>query len=142
VTPLGATGLPLVRYRTGDVGFMMTERCDCGRYTPRLGPILGRKAQMLKCKGTSIYPQVIFNVLMSIPQIAEYYVVAGGEDLSDTVEVFVAFNTPGGDLRIVEESLQAKCRLKIPVREVPLNEARELVFGINRKPQHFFDRRK
>ncbi|OQA85820.1 MAG: Phenylacetate-coenzyme A ligase [Lentisphaerae bacterium ADurb.Bin242] len=142
VTPMRATAMPLIRYRTGDVGFMMTERCACGRYTPRLGPILGRKAQMLKCKGTSIYPQVIFNVLMSIPQVAEYYVVAGGEDLSDTVEVFVAFNTPGGDLRIIEESLQAKCRLNIPVREVPLNEARELVFGINRKPQHFFDRRR
>lgn len=142
VTPLRVTGQPLIRYRTGDIGFMMTERCACGRHTPRLGPILGRKSQMLKCKGTSIYPQVIFNVLMSIPQVAEYYVVAGGEDLSDTVEVFAAFNRPGGDLRIIEEALQAKCRLKIPVREVPLNEARELVFGINRKPQHFFDRRK
>ena len=64
VTPMRVTGMPLVRYRTGDMGFMMTERCACGRYTPRLGPILGRKAQMLKCKGTSLYPQVIFNALM------------------------------------------------------------------------------
>ena len=50
VTPLAIEGMPLVRFQTGDISFMMDESCACGRKSPRLGPILGRKKQMLKIK--------------------------------------------------------------------------------------------
>lgn len=50
-TPLGVTGMPLIRFRTGDIAALHTAPCSCGRNTPRLGPVVGRKSQMLKYRG-------------------------------------------------------------------------------------------
>lgn len=141
VTPFGMTGMPLVRYRTGDMSFMNVEPCPCGRFTPRIGPIIGRKKHLLKYKGTSIYPQVIFNTVTAIPGVENYYVVAEGSDLSDKITVYVSVN----DKKLTEEHIQKQvavtCRAKIPVKIVSQQEVAQMVFGKSRKPQHFFDLR-
>jgi len=142
VTPMRVTGMPLVRFRTGDISFLRSETCACGRCSPRLGPILGRRAQMLKCKGTTLYPRVLYSVLDVSPEIAEYYVVASGENLSDCVEAVVALKQPGAPLDGIAGRLRAKCRMNVPVREVPLEEARKQIFSVSRKPVRFIDRRK
>lgn len=56
ITTLGVEGMPLLRYKTGDVASGYTEACACGRNTLRLGPVLGRHQQMIKLKGTTLYP--------------------------------------------------------------------------------------
>ncbi len=66
LTPLGIEGMPLLRFRTGDVSFLVSEPCSCGRNTPRIGPILGRKQQMMKFRGTTLYPNMVFEVLDAI----------------------------------------------------------------------------
>ena len=71
VTPLGVEGMPLLRFRTGDVGYLATAPCACGRQTPRLSPILGRRAQMLKIRGTTFYPATAFEVLNDVTEIGE-----------------------------------------------------------------------
>ena len=142
VTPLRITGMPLIRFRTGDISFLTHEPCACGRFSPRLGPILGRRAQMLKCRGTTLYPRVLNSVLDISPEVAEYYVVATGEDLSDHVEVVVALREPGSSTEALAARLKAKCRLNIPVREVSLEEARRQIFSVSRKPVRFLDLRK
>ncbi len=62
ITTLGTEGTPLVRYKTGDLARLYTEVCACGRTTPRLGPIIGRKNQMIKYKGTTIFPNAIYEI--------------------------------------------------------------------------------
>ncbi|MCK5491915.1 MAG: AMP-binding protein, partial [Candidatus Omnitrophica bacterium] len=74
VTPLGIEGMPLVRYKTDDIGFLMNEPCKCGRNSMRLGPIVGRKNQMMKVKGTTLYPQAVYNALDSLNFVQEYYI--------------------------------------------------------------------
>ncbi len=142
VTPMRVTGMPLIRFRTGDISFLTHEPCACGRFSPRLGPILGRKAQMLKCRGTTLYPRVINSVLDIAPEVAEYYVVASGENLSDQVEVVVALKEPGSSTAALAERLKAKCRMNVPVREVTVEEARKQIFSVSRKPVRFIDLRK
>ena len=142
VTPMRISGMPLVRFRTGDISFLMREPCACGRYSPRLGPILGRRAQMLKCRGTTLYPRVLNSVLDVAPEVAEYYVVASGEDLSDQLEVVVALREPGRSTEALAARLKAKCRLNIPIREVSLEEARKQIFSVSRKPIRFLDLRR
>lgn len=115
ITPMQVTGMPLVRFRTGDISFMTDEPCRCGRFLPRLGPILGRKAQMLKIRGTTLYPQALFSVLDSSPEVLEYYIVATGHELSDRIEAFVALKEPHSSLEAVSERLKARCRLTVPV---------------------------
>ena len=42
VSTLSRTGMPLVRYRTGDVARMLVGPCACGSPLRRLGPVAGR----------------------------------------------------------------------------------------------------
>jgi len=63
VTPLGVAGMPLVRFRTGDMAYLIDKPCTCGRTTGRLSPVVGRKEQMLKYKGTSLFPNAILGAL-------------------------------------------------------------------------------
>jgi len=39
-TPLGVEGVPLVRYKTGDITFKVPGACACGRNSTRVGPFL------------------------------------------------------------------------------------------------------
>ncbi len=142
ITPFSITGMPLVRYRTGDVSFRIGGRCRCGRWSPRLGPILGRKSQLLKFRGTSIYPQVIFNTLSTISEIDNYYVVASGDNLSDRVTVVVSLKKPDFPLDEIQHRLQVTCRANLPVVSDGIREVNEKVFGTSRKPMHFFDERR
>lgn len=59
ITTLGVEGMPLLRFRTGDMSRKVTEKCKCGRNSYRLTPLVGRKNNMIKLKGTTIYPPAI-----------------------------------------------------------------------------------
>lgn len=72
VTTLGVEGMPLLRYKTGDICKVYYEKCKCGRTTTRLGPVLGRKKQMLKYKGTTVFPPAIFDILDMVKEIDLY----------------------------------------------------------------------
>ena len=63
VTTLGVEGMPLLRFRTGDIACKHVEQCRCGRWSYRLSPLLGRKNNMIKLKGTTLYPPAINDVL-------------------------------------------------------------------------------
>ena len=141
VTPLQVTGMPLIRFRTGDVSFQVPETdCACGRHTMRLGPILGRKAQMLKMRGTTLFPSAFFGVLDGIPEVAEYYMEVSGTALSDEVRIFAAV-TGGMSAEAVAERLYGRVRIHVPVELVDIAAARAKVFGKSRKPVRFFDLR-
>ncbi|KAK6021733.1 hypothetical protein OSTOST_12590, partial [Ostertagia ostertagi] len=63
ITTLGIEGMPLLRYRTGDMAILYAEPCSCGRHSKRLSHVTGRKQQMIKYKGTTLYPPAIFDML-------------------------------------------------------------------------------
>jgi len=91
VTTFFIEGMPLLRFRTGDMSFLINEPCRCGRFSPRLGPILGRKKQMIKYRGTTLYPQAVYSVLDGIPEVTEYYVTVSSDfELSDALKVYVS----------------------------------------------------
>lgn len=112
VTPLGIEGMPLVRFKTGDISFLIDSPCTCGRQSVRLGPILGRKKQMMKLKGTTVYPESIYAVLDTIPGVGEYFVTASSDyDLSDRVKVFVAVNDAACTGQMIMDRFQATLRV-------------------------------
>ncbi|ABK98539.1 phenylacetate--CoA ligase family protein [Pelobacter propionicus] len=143
VTPLGTQGMPLVRFRTGDLSFLMDEPCRCGRTSPRLGPILGRKQQMLKLRGTTIYPTSINAVLDAYPGISEYYVAASSDsNLSDRVEVFVSVGDPRCSAERIMDKLQAHLRVRPQVVIASEEQVKSRVYpGNARKMIRFVDTR-
>jgi len=143
VTPLGIEGTPLLRYRTGDIAQLHVEPCACGRETPRLGPILGRRAQMLKCRGTTLFPAAVTGVLQQIKGVQGYYLEVYSEyDLSDRLRVVVGCSDHL-DAAIVAEQIAAKTRVKPEVVLVkPAEIKAKTVQPEMRKPVTFFDYRK
>ena len=144
VTPLSIEGMPLLRFKTGDVSFLMDGPCGCGRFSPRLGPILGRKKQMIKYRGTTFYPQAIYSVLAELPGISEYYItLASDYDLSDQVKVCVSVRNSSCSAESIADELQARLRVRPEVVIESEEQVREQVYsGNSRKLVRLIDRRK
>jgi phenylacetate-CoA ligase len=144
LTPLQCEGMPLVRFKTGDKSFLIDKPCACGRITPRLGPILGRQSQMIKTKGTTVYPLSILSALDSIPEISDYCVIVTSEDqLSDHLTVHAAVSN-GHDCspEFIAEQLQCRLRVKTNVIIKPEAEiARDIYQPESRKANRLIDRR-
>ncbi|GAA4434998.1 phenylacetate--CoA ligase [Ravibacter arvi] len=144
VTTLGVEGMPLLRYKTGDLCHIHYERCS-GRNTPRLGPVVGRKQQMIKFKGTTLFPPAIYDVLDMLPEIELYQVeVRGNEFGNDEVTIFLsdAINNQV----FVEKLLSLfRSRLRVtPALEfIPAAALRDRVFlAEKRKPEKLVYRTK
>lgn len=88
ITTLGVKGMPLLRFKMGDICYHHTEPCACGRNTMRLSPVIGRKGQMIKYKGTTLYPPALFDILDSIPRVVNYVVEVYTNDLG-TDEILI-----------------------------------------------------
>jgi phenylacetate-CoA ligase len=71
-TAFTVEGMPLLRYKTGDICIQHTSTCTCGRTSTRLSPIVGRKKQMIKYKGTTLYPPALFDILNEMEDVLDY----------------------------------------------------------------------
>ncbi len=144
VTPLGVEGFPLLRFKTGDVARLHTQECECGWTTPRLGPVEGRLAQRLKYKGTTLYPETIFQVLQEIdPALASYVEVRASHDLSDEVKVVIGVPEPDHfDRQKISDLLQASLRV---IPEIIIQKKTDVIETMHRaggtKSKRFFDLR-
>jgi phenylacetate-CoA ligase len=74
-TTLQREGMPIIRYRTGDVACVYTGWCSCGRTHRRISRIKGRTDDMLIIKGVNFYPMQIEKVLMEIPEVGNNYLI-------------------------------------------------------------------
>lgn len=145
LTTLQVQGMPLLRYRTGDITFRITDQCKCGRNSVRIGPILGRKAQMIKYKGTKVYPRAIENAITGINGVNNYLIeVFTGDDFSDKIIVKVGCDRQTAKLKnTVCVNLEAFARVTPEVEFLPTGEVEMLRTGNgrHRKPRIFIDHR-
>ncbi|MFN8321874.1 MAG: AMP-binding protein [Chitinophagales bacterium] len=113
VTSLGVEGMPLLRYRTGDICCYYEEPCACGRNTIRLSPVVGRKNQMIKYKGTTIFPPSIYDALSAVPEVKDYVVEVTKNDLNtDEICIHIALS---GSLDVAESKIKASLQSKLRV---------------------------
>ena len=73
LTTLTKEAFPLIRYRTGDLTTLTTERCACGRTLARMGRVLGRTDDLLIIKGVKAYPSQIEAVLVALEGADPHY---------------------------------------------------------------------
>ncbi|HEY7631536.1 MAG TPA: phenylacetate--CoA ligase [Thermoleophilaceae bacterium] len=72
-TTLLKEAMPLLRYRSGDIGSLTFEPCACGRTTARIRGLRGRRDDMLIVRGVNIYPSNVEHLLLSVPEVAPHY---------------------------------------------------------------------
>ena len=72
-TTLTKEALPLIRYRTGDLGAITIEPCACGRTTARLIRLGGRRDDMMIIRGVNLYPSHIEQILLTVDGVGPHY---------------------------------------------------------------------
>ncbi|MCX6279731.1 MAG: AMP-binding protein [Bacteroidetes bacterium] len=144
ITTLGVEGMPLLRFKTGDICYHHTEPCKCGRNTIRLGPIFGRKNQMIKYKGTTLYPPALYDILDNIDYISNYIVEVYTNQIgTDEIRIRVSGKNIGE-----EKETDIKDHFRTKLRVAPLisfeheSALQKLQFPeTSRKPIKFIDNR-
>src|SRR5581483_9432146 len=69
-TTLLKEAMPMLRYRTGDIGSLTYEPCACGRTTARIRGLRGRRDDMITVRGVNLYPSNVEHLLMSVLVVA------------------------------------------------------------------------
>ncbi|HEY6143023.1 MAG TPA: AMP-binding protein [Flavobacterium sp.] len=144
-TTLGIEAMPLVRFKTGDIVQLHHEPCGCGRNTLRVGPVIGRKKQMIKYKGTTLYPPAMIDVLSHFDTIENYIIEISTNDLgTDEIVLKIAVKQESEDiLHKIKDHFRAKLRVTPKIEFTNKAILQKLVYNpMSRKPIHFFDNRK
>ncbi len=144
VTTLGVEGMPLIRFKTGDICKAHTEPCPCGRNTFRISPIIGRKQQMIKFKGTSLYPPALYDILNNVPYVKNFIIEVFTNDLgTDDIKINIgAINPPIDFDKELKDHFRAKLRVA-PSIELHNPDALAKIQNpeMSRKPITFIDKR-
>lgn len=145
ITTLGVEAMPLLRYRTGDLCYMSNEPCACGRKSPRISPIVGRKSHMVKLKGTTLYPPMIFEILNLREEIEDYVVEVSSNDLgTDNLTIHIAMKRESvADIQTIESYLHASLRVRPEIKIIDIVTLRSMQMSeTSRKVTKFMDKRK
>lgn len=123
ITSLWRESMPFLRYRTGDVAsYLKYEECRCGRTLPRISRVKGRTAQLIKVKGTKVFPIDVEGVVHSLPELSgEYQIVVDQSAILDALRVRVECNlgiSPSPELEMkirqeLERGTGAVCEVEI-----------------------------
>jgi phenylacetate-CoA ligase len=144
ITTLGVEGMPLLRYKTGDICLYNDEPCACGRTSLRLSPIIGRKKQMIKFKGTTLYPPALFDLLNEMEEVLDFVVEVYSNEVGlDEVllHLLPADHSEACDHRI-RAYLQARLRVSPHITYVSAEKIQKMHFPeSSRKIVKFVDRR-
>ena len=140
VTNLGRAGMPVIRYRVGDIVRLDESPCECGRtYARMAGGIIGRADDMVTVRGVNVFPSAIDAIVRQFQAISEYSseVVRSGE--LDALLVKIEVRDSGGEdvAAALGSHIQQQLSLRPVVQVVP--EGTLPRFEL--KASRFFDRR-
>jgi len=123
LTSLSKEAMPLIRYHTGDITYLLEGGCGCGRTSRKLHRFLGRADDMLIVRGICVFPSEIEDVLVSIPEIGNYFQVIidrprhGLDELTIQVELKdEAFTGELRDLASIRKKVEKKLKSVLQVR--------------------------
>ena len=144
ITTLGVEGMPLLRYKTGDICVYDDTPCACCRNSLRLSPVIKKKKQMLKYKGTTLYPPALFDILHEMENVIEYVAeVSSNEMGTDEVLIYIVpDNFDEETNRKIRANLQARLRVSPHIKYITEEEIKKIQMPeAGRKIIRFIDRR-
>lgn len=120
------------------------EKCPCGKTSLRVGPVLGRKKQMIKLKGTTVYPPAIYDILNRIKGVENFVVEAYTNDIgTDELLIHIGSKTHSDMFEHeLKTALRAKLRVTAKIAFLPIDKINQMQFPeMSRKPVLFVDNR-
>lgn len=148
-TTLTKEGTPLLRYRTRDITYFITEPCSCGRTTRKMHRLFGRTDDMLIIRGVNVFPSQIEHALIEIEGAEPHYliVVDRGYSHLDEIELQVEvkqefFSDETKDLEGLRHRIESVMKSKLQVGlKVKLVEPKTIERSMG-KSKRVIDRRK
>ena len=137
--------MPLIRYRTGDLGELTDERCRCGRSLPLLKRIEGRRTDFLVAPdGRILHALALIYVLREMERVREFQIVQ--EDVDSIVALVVA--APGwsrDDDDNVQRAVRARIGADVGVRvetvaAIPRTQSGKFRYVVSRVADDFIHR--
>jgi len=138
ITPLNNVAMPLIRYRTGDVGSLVPyEACKCGNTHPKISMVRGRVSQFIKVRGRRILPMDIEEVVAITPGVGdEYQIILDRpgelEKLKVKAELRPETGNPEDVKRKMEETIRKDLGIESDVELVPLGSLGRSLFKAQR----------
>ena len=144
ITSIGIEALPLIRFKTGDMVRLHTAACSCGRNTPRVGPVEGRKEHMIKYKGTTVYPPAMHDLIASFEEISLHLIEISTNSIG-TDEILIRIHTADASvafLQKLKDAFRAKLRVTPQIQFELAEDLQKIIFNpVSRKPITFIDKR-
>jgi phenylacetate-CoA ligase len=121
-TNLGRAGMPLIRYRTGDLVQIDEAACACGRTYARLPDgILGRADDMFVVRGVNVFPSAIEGVLREFPEVSEFRIEVSSRRAMAELKLLLD-PLPGVQAELAERvatRIHDRLLLRVPCELVP-----------------------
>lgn len=124
VTTFHHEAMPLLRYRTGDIGCMLSDRCRCGSNLFRLGKIKGRFQNSVEYPNGRLFLRDISEIVFSDAMPIDFDCVAGKDGICVTVKVMP---DDTANLNYIKDNIQ-----KIPaMKGMTVLVSQEVVDGLS-----------
>lgn len=115
-TSLRKHARPMIRFRTGDIGFVDKSRCKCGRTSCRIH-IVGRKDDMFIVSGVNIFPSDVETVLRELDIITgEYRIHVFERDYTARYGVEVEKAAVDSDVETIKKTVVGALKSRIGVK--------------------------
>jgi phenylacetate-CoA ligase len=124
-TTLTKTGMPLLRYRSGDVAALADPLPGSPRTLRRMTKILGRVDDMLVIRGVNVYPTEIEAVLLADSRVSPHYLLVEDRRTASRPELRIAIEHRDADgdgdvlRRDLEHALRERLAVGCVVRVLP-----------------------
>lgn len=143
-TTLMKKARPMIRFRTGDIGYVSTEKCSCGRTHARIH-VTGRKDEMFIVGAVNVFPSDVEYVVRKEPGLTgEYSIRAYDENFTTRYEVSVE-RALGSDEPYDQVSKRVEAALKahtgVRPAKVIVFDADKLGTSSEHKAKRFIDER-
>jgi phenylacetate-CoA ligase len=113
--------MPLIRYRTGDLGVLSREPCACGRRWARLmGGVLGRADDMITVRGINVFPSAIENIVRRQSQVVEFAIEVHRRLEMHELHLKVEIEgSPDGVIARLSQDFSDDLRIRANIEHVP-----------------------
>jgi len=111
----------------------------------RLGPVIGRKNEMIKYKGTTLYPPALYDILNDMEYVENYIIEVSTNQIgTDDILIRIATNghKPENFEKYIKDHFRAKLRVAPTIQFESKEEINKVKFPeLKRKPVVFIDKR-
>jgi phenylacetate-CoA ligase len=123
ITNLGRIGYPVMRYRSGDLVVLNSQKCVCGRTFSRFeGGVLARADDMVVVRGINVFPSAVENLVRQCETVEEFRITVSTNremaNLAIELELSKTAN-PESARKTVDQAIQNELSLRPEITFVP-----------------------